>query len=62
MAEQPEVNNRSKCLGPTIVGAAFGLIIGGIVVFEGFWAGLLVLAISLLGALVGRYLATCSST
>ena len=39
----------------TVIGAAFALIIGVICVSTGFWEGLFVLLLTIVGAIVGRF-------
>ena len=60
MTEQNESNTGGNHFWPTVVGAAFGLIVGTVCVFYGFAWGLFVLATTVLGALIGRYSATGS--
>ena len=39
----------------TVIGAAFALIIGVIFVSSGFWQGVFVLVLTVVGAVVGRF-------
>ena len=45
----------------TVIGAGFGLFIGLLFVSRGFWEGLLVLALTLIGAVAGHLYATSES-
>ncbi len=61
MEEKSQLNEGSiNCwvtMVATIAGAGFGFLVGRVFVM-GFWAGLIVLVTTVLGALAGRYCAT----
>ena len=60
MDEQVEMSKGTNSFCPTVIGAVFGLVIGGVFIWQGVLAGLFILAMTVLGALVGRYYALCS--
>lgn len=57
MEQQVKTANNGHRFWSPIVGAALGLVIGNIFIWQGFLAGLIVLVMTVLGALAGRYYA-----